>query len=531
MNPIKQAAHTVRGWFNNPMNATKVLEVFKVKPIISPSMDARRAQYMAYYRGQAPHNLLLKKDGKTRKYPSLFTAATICGKFAKDVATELKTEVKGEYINEQYQRFINSKLRGAVEKCCAGGMVALRPFLENGQIHVTVSDISAFIVTGTNALFDITGIVFEEKFSQDNKHYTLFELCSFELAAGQPAAPGQPAPQVPVYRVLHRAMLSDTYDGDGQEVQLADVPCWAHLQPETVIHGAASRPWFVIVKQPGENIHESNSVYGVPVFDRAMEWIIKADIHAARFDRELSVTERMIDVSTALLKLTPDKESPGKLVHELPETDEKLYRVYPGEPESGDIGIKEWGGKPNILDYEAYDDYLARRTEGACDAFIGMISKPPTDIRTAAAVISSRQDYAANVLRQQEVWENAMKDLATVMGEIAAYHQIAPAAGEVTPTWEAGEVAIIDRATQLQEKLGLMAAGVLSADYVNAWYFGKEITEEMKNTPTPFLEQLQMQGEEGEPGDDVKAGNIRNNARRTGEDSKDGGNADTNINK
>jgi A118 family predicted phage portal protein len=497
MNIISSAVSFIKGLFSKKMNSEQVLKIFRVRPVISQNMANLQRLFLQAYEGKMPHNLDQWNMGKkTPGIPSLFIAATICERVAKDVITDLNTEVLGnEFIDAQYQRFVTAlknNIKSAVEKCNAGGMVALRPYFYNGEIFVSIVDVDNFIVTETNTLKEITGIVFRETFAREDKYYTLYEFHNFMMEPVE-AKNGQPATMRGRYEIKYKATVSTSADTDGEEIAVKSIDRWATLEDVTI--GDVARPWFVIVSMPGENIFERGSIYSLPLFAKALNTIAEADINAMRADREVAVSERMIDIPESMLVGSVNETG---IEYELPDTRNKIFRKIPGFMDESTQKPEYYGGDPNVDGYETYQQKLYRMIEDECDLYNGMLSDPPSVERTATEVISSRRDYAAMIMHQQETWRDAMEALIVVMGEMAAFQGVGTTGG--TLQWEAGEVAVLTREQEFKELTALMGMGVISTEYMSAWYFGQPITDELRAVPAP----LEMEGE------DEEARNLQN---------------------
>jgi A118 family predicted phage portal protein len=402
---------------------------------------------------------------------------------AGDVVTGVETAVIGEnervnYLSEQYTTFVDDKLLSAAEKCCAGGMVVLRPFVVENEIHVTLSEIDNFDVFATNEKREITGIVFRESLVMNEKYYTLYEKCEYKIHVVDESATG-------VYSIEYHATVADAPGGEEKEVPLSTVDKWADYQ--NVLIKDVSRPWFVVLNMPMENIFERNSVYGIPIFAKGMEHIVEADKHDARTKREVRVTEIKLDVETSMLNTVQDKNAAGGFRYELPEGEEGLYRSWKGDPQFSKFGIQVFNPEPRIESYHRRMEHIKRNIEYSCGVSYGMLSEAQITDKTAEEVRASKRRYYRLVQRIQGKCQTALEQLVVVFDEMTSFYGFAPdGTYEMQFAWD--DSVMSDRPNEFKERLALLASNVITGEEMYRWYFDISDDEEVRGMPAPFEE-------------------------------------------
>jgi hypothetical protein len=453
---------------------------FGITPIISPAMSENQRRFISIYMGDAPHNQLANRSGDI-KYPSLRIASKICSDVAKDTFADFKSSIMGNlFLDRQYQRIIDNKALSAAEKCNAGGMVILRPFVgSDEEYYVTISEIESFDVLKTNELDEIIAVVFRETFTdatgETPKYYTLYEKC--EYTAGYDTEDGYVLGR---YQVTYFATVSDSPGGDGTEINHRTIEPWKNYK-NSVFNGA-SRPWFSVIIFPKENTFERNSIFGVPIFSDAITHLVELDMHAGRMRWELDATEAKIELEATLLKKTLKGINDAGDEWELPKGEDGLYRVYPGDTVAGSqFGARMFNPDPRIPVYQQYEQMLLRKTEDACGVYRGQISDPQAVEKSATEVISSRRGYAANIQRIQEAWQTGLEALITIFNEMessvmvdddGARQYVVGAVSDISTAFTWGEISVLSREQEFKERLTLKTNDIITAESVYRWYFG-----------------------------------------------------------
>ena len=195
------------------------------------------------YQNMAPW-LLEDKDMK-----SLNLGVGIAREFARLVTLELKSSVTSQdecsvFADKVYHRFLSGELRRAVERACALGGVAMKPFMSDGRIYIDVVDPLDFIPLESDDDGRITAAVFISRKDVGKKRYTKIETHRFIGNAES------------VTNMCYRSPSYST--GLGTMCSLSEVPEWAGLSESFTVTGI-HEPLFCYFKMPYSNDIDRNS--------------------------------------------------------------------------------------------------------------------------------------------------------------------------------------------------------------------------------------------------------------------------------
>ena len=257
---------------------------FKVKDTTSAQMMAKITECANIYRG-APYWVDLENRIKTINF-----AKSVCSETARLVTLGIKIQIdggaRGTWLQEQIDNaYFN--LRHWVEYGCAYGTVIIKP--NGGGLDMfTPMD---FIVTEQDDNGNITGIVFKDGYTDNDKHYTRLEYHRFIETRTESGV-------IYPYVISNRAYVSRSSESLGDPIPLAQTK-WADLLDETppILKGGNERldsPMYGVFRTPSANNIDLSSPLGMPIYAEAIEEMKELDIAYSRNAGEIYDSEKII---------------------------------------------------------------------------------------------------------------------------------------------------------------------------------------------------------------------------------------------
>lgn len=239
----------------------------------------------------------------------------------------------------------------------------------------------------------------------------------------------------------------------GQQVDLASHPFYETLQEKYTYPEPMDSVGLVRVKMPVVNCVDGSS-RGVAVFAAAEGLIHNIDTNESQLCGEFSRGESRIIASKDMLG------SEGLDAH--------LFVGLDDDPEN--VGITVFAPP---LRHEAYlerkQEYL-RNVESIVGLRRGMLSDANVEDRTATEITSSTADFNLTVLELQRMWQKAVLECVELCRNLSKLYQLAEVAGDCSIDW--GNGVLYDEATQWQEYLTMVQAGILKPEVALGWRFG-----------------------------------------------------------
>ena len=392
--------------------------------------------------------------------------AAICTNLAIAVAMEAGIEVTGgkraDYLNDELDP-VKADLTMLVEYACAGGGLALKPYVSAGHIAVDYVHSDAFFPVSFDSRKKITAAIFPEYIQRGKWLYTRLEYQAFN-AADQ------------TYTIVNKAFKSrkaavkvNDVINLGMEVQLSEVPEWAELEPEVVLQGATC-PLFAYFRIPLANNLDRYSPLGVSAYARAVNQIRDADEQYGGILWEFKAKEAAVQAGTEFF----EKDRQGHTI--LPKGKERLYR------DMGDVNAKDGIPffnvySPEIRDASFFNGYnrMLQRIEFASNLAYGTLSDPQVVEKTAEEIKAGKQRTYATVKAIQNSLRTALEDLVAAMDAWASMAGLAPA-GPWELSADFDDSVIVDKDAERAAARADVAMGVMPLWEYRARYYGE--TEE-----------------------------------------------------
>ena len=270
-------------------------------------------------------------------------------------------------------------------------------------------------------------------------------------------------------KVTQRAFKSKFKDQIGSEVPLTEVEQWKNLEPEATLHGTDGQMfgWF---KVAAANNVDVDSPMGISVFHKALKVIKQADFQYSRLLWEFEGSELAIDVDPLALRpqKTDAKTSRGETIYEMPKLNERLFRGVNLDEDHYSVF------SPTIRDTALLNglNRLLMMIEDLSGLSRGTLSDAPLEARTATELRILRQRTYATIADNQAALERCLRDVVRAMDKYATIYHLAPE-GDYELSFEWDDSILTDRAQEMQERLELMAQGIISKVEMRQWYTGE----------------------------------------------------------
>lgn len=471
----------IKGMIRKLNGNTTIIEALGVSP--STSNDMRKAIQLWTSMYENHPDWLKKPDNDNPiEVTSLGLSASIASEKAKMATLELVSEItsksdtdRAEFLNENYQRGVIDEIRKQAEYAIAKGGLAITPY----PVYTTDEDgnekLHHFAFDYTHAdkfipiSFDASGKIVDAAFliRKETAKYVYYRLERQTYENG-------------TVLITNRAFKNDIISANafdavdiyetvlGDEIPLTEVSEWANLEKEHEIAGV-DRILSAYLKMPQANTVDTDSQLGVSGYSRAVDLIKQADEQHARLTYEFQANLARIDADQECFMDADGTLRKGinsiPVIFRLRDTnDTTAYNVY----------------APNMRT-DAYInglDELLTRIEDTCALSRGTLSRATEQARTATELKILRQrTYSENADIQQAI-QKVLEDVVYIMD---VYYTLCT--GNIPKEKEHYQVSfewddsiIVDRETELQQRLTLQHDGLAGRIENRMWYFGE--TEE-----------------------------------------------------
>ena len=445
--------------FNNKVSGFE--QAFNVKDITSPEMKiAVQDCFNLYFGVKEP------KEDNCQRIPAL-----IVSKLYKTTFSEYEVNAEGDFVNDVLTKLGEIKKK-AIQFMLVGGSVLLKPVPNGDGFYFLPVRRDCFIPLSRDAEGRLTSIGTSEQTVVNGKYYTLLE----RRTAGEKL------------RIENKLFVSDSSNDLGVPAPLNSIKKYEMLQPsfELPINGIG----LVEMKTPLLN-DVDGTADGVPVYEPARELIHNINKNEYQLNREFENGRSRIIASADMFAKTKD----GKRIIE-----DDTFVALEEDPEN--VGITIFSPALREQSYLNRKNEYLRNIESLIGLKRGILSEVEAAERTATEVTSSEGDYNLTIIDFQEVWENALKEVAVLCAELGKLYNVKGAV-DIDPTkisidW--GDGVLYNRDKTWQEMKEMVQAGMLKPEIAVAWYFNlpcktKPDLEKIRREYMPEIEEL-IAGEE-----------------------------------
>lgn len=410
--------------------------------------------------------------GGETEVKSMNLPAFISSEIARQVVLEMKWNITGknadggtqdengddvmnpraEYLKAEFEKLV-TVLRLKLEQGCAAGGMIIKPYpnAADGHIYFDWAMDWSFYPLAFDDDGNLSDVIIPDVFRDGKTIYTRLERHTVVNSNVE---------------ITQRAFKSTTDDSLGVEINLTDVERWSSLQEKATVTNADG-PLFGWYKVAAANNVDIDSPLGVSVFAKAIDVIKEADIQYSRLLWEYEGSELAIDVDPTALR---SRRIEGGGV-EMPKLNQRLFRAV--DIDKGDRDLYDVFS-PNIRDASLLNglNQLLLRIEDLSGLSRGTLSDANVEARTATEIKIVKQRSYTTVSDNQAALESCLKDVIRAMNTYASVYHLAPE-GDYDVSFEWDDSILTDTDTEMQERLMMLNAGIISKAEFREWYFGE----------------------------------------------------------
>ena len=356
---------------------------------------------------------------------------------------------RASYLKTEFGKLMDV-LRQKLEVGCAAGGMIVKPYPnpEDGRICFDWAMDWGIYPLAFDDDGNLSDVIIPDVFREGKVIYTRLERHRLEGAD---------------VVITQRAFRSTVEDCLGSEVPLSSVARWAALAPEATVIGAGGMlfGWF---KVASANTVDAGCPLGASVYARGADVIREIDMQYSRLLWEFEGGELAVDVDPTALYEKSDGQG-----RKLPRLNERLFRAV----DTGADATYEVFA-PTLRDASLVNglNQLLIRFEDLCGLSRGTFSDANVDARTATELKIVKQRSYSTVADNQKALEKCLRDVLRAMDVYATIYQLAPeGAWEATFEWDDSILTDVD--AQLQQRLLLVNAGIMSKAELRQWYLGE----------------------------------------------------------
>ena len=417
----------------------------------------------------------------TKGIYSLGLAKQICQSVQQQALSEMETSItepgtseetyedkndiintRAKFLNNVYQKRLIKKLPNAFEKALALGGMIIKPYMSNGQLYLDFNYQGEFYPISFDDDGNITDIAFFDQFTSGKYIYTKVERQTFS----------QEKRMVVVENKAFKAQIKDSTDDTeqelGKEIKLSSVERWSGISEEPVIIEPVDKPLYGYFKVPLANNIDMKSPLGISVFSPAVSLIQRADEQFSRLDWEYKGGQLAIDVDPTAL--TYSEGYYGTLAV-MDDVQDRLYRKL---DMGSDDTYQAWAPGLRDSNYIQGLNMYTNKIEDMLGLARGTLSQVESEARTATEIKLLKQRTYITVSAIQDSLEDCLLDVVYAMNMFASMYNLAPK-GTYDTNIEWKDSILTDTDTELEQKLNLQDAGILSKAEVRAWYTGESV--------------------------------------------------------
>lgn len=400
------------------------------------------------------------------KVKSLGIPASIASEMARLVTIEMESEIIGAegketdrsiYLNERYQKIVDS-LRIQTEYAVAKGGMVFKPYIdENNNIAVEYVQADSFYPVKFNSSGELVAAIFPEVIVKGDTTYTRLEY--HHMLSDNKCY------------ISNTAYVKDSnIEGLGVATPLSSVEEWEYLEPELNLENI-SEPLFSYFRMPLANNKDTRSHLGVSVYSKAVDLIEEVDKHYSSILWEYKAKETAIDVPIDMFMTTG-----------LPEGKERLFRQLDIDDNGKDNFYKVFS--PEIRDESMFNglNKLLEKVEFNCGLAYGTLSDMQETAKTATEIRSSKQRSYATIVDIQKALRISLEHLIRSMEYMTDLYKLAPK-GDIETSFNFSDSIIVDEKEEQLIMLNEVSAGLIKREFYLQKRYGVSFEEAHEMLP------------------------------------------------
>ena len=378
----------------------------------------------------------------------------------EDKSEEIDTRAK--FLDDIYQKRLVKKLPQAFEKALALGGMIVKPYTNNGQIYLDFNYQGEFYPIAFDDDGNIIDIAFFDQFTSGKYIYTKIERQTFSQMTKQTVIENK------AFRATIKAEDDDSEQELGTEIPLSDIQRWSGISEEPVIIDNVEKSLFGYFKVPLANNVDLKSPLGISIFSPAINLIRRADEQFSRLDWEYKGGQLAIDVDPTAVSY-----SKGYYGTEM-NMDDLQQRLYRRLDMGADDTYKAWSPALRDTNYISGLTVYTNKIEDILGLARGTLSQVESEARTATEIKLLKQRTYITISALQNALEQCLLDVVYAMNVFSELYNLSPS-GEYDTNIDWKDSILTDTDTELEQKLNLQNAGILSKAEVRAWYTGESV--------------------------------------------------------
>ena len=476
----------IEGVLRKLITYKEVEQVANFESPLSPEMENALNEWAMMYQDKAEW---LAQDGVF----SMGLPAFIAGEIARQVVLEVKWNItakteegaeppedgsdpendRSRYLKKEFAKCMDRMLREKLEIGCAAGSMVIKPYPRDGHLFYEFVMAWSMYPIAFDGAGNLTDVIFRDTYTQGKTTYTRLERHKLEVRKRKniDGADGGDGDKSETVAVITQRCFKSTYrDSIGTECSLKEVPVWADLQPEATIRNTGGKLLIGWYKVAAANNVDLDSPLGVSVYAKARDLIRDADKQYSRLLWEFEGGELAVDVDPTVLRpKNTGAAKDGSKHYEAPQLNQRLFR---GVDLNADETYHVFS--PPLRDGSLLNglNQILMRIEDCCGLARGTVSIPTQEAMTATQLKILRKRTYDTITGNQHALEEALRDVVHAMDVHATLAGLAPE-GEYELSFEWDDSIITDTDQQLQERLALANAGVISRSELRGWYLGE----------------------------------------------------------
>ena len=412
---------------------------------------------------------------------SLNLAKQICQSFQQQTLSEMETSItepgvddetdedkddvidtRAKFLNDVYQKRLIKNLPSAFEKALALGGMIIKPYMNNGQLYLDFNYQGEFYPISFDDDGNIIDVAFFDQFVAGKYIYTKVERQTFSF-------------EKKMLVIENKAFKAQLRKGDdeveqelGNEIPLSDISRWAGISEEPVTIDNVEKSLFGYFKVPLANNVDLKSPLGISIFSPAINLIRRADEQFSRLDWEYKGGQLAIDVDPTAVSY-----SKGYYGTEM-KMDDLQQRLYRRLDMGADDTYKAWSPALRDTNYISGLTVYTNKIEDILGLARGTLSQVESEARTATEIKLLKQRTYITISALQNALEQCLLDVVYAMNVFSELYNLSPS-GEYDTNIDWKDSILTDTDTELEQKLNLQNAGILSKAEVRAWYTGESV--------------------------------------------------------
>ena len=377
-----------------------------------------------------------------------------------DQASSDEKMTRARFLNEIYQKRIIKKLPDALEKALALGGMIIKPYMNDGNVYLDFTYQGDFCPLAFDDDGNIIDIAFFDQFTSGKYVFTKVERQTFS----------QKNKMVVIENKAFKAEIKKADDEEeqqlGKEIKLAEVERWANISQEPVTIESVEKPLYGYFRVPISNNIDMKSPLGISLFSPAVPLIQRADEQFSRLDWEYKGGQLAIDVDTTAVSY---KDGYYGTMIAMDDLQDRLYRRL----EMGkDDTYQAWAPALRDQNYINGLNVYTNKIEDMIGLARGSLSQVESEARTATEIKLLKQRTYITVSAIQDALENALIDTIYAVNAFASLYSLS-SDGEYVTNIEWKDSILTDTDAELDQKLRLRDAGILSKEEIRSWYTGE----------------------------------------------------------